>query len=160
LFSLDEGFFGITASGPDTRVERVRVDISQGGIGVRLLGAGSILTDSVVDVGQGSAVVAGDDTIVRGNRIRGRLSDVVRASSRTKIVDNDFECSTGASCIQVDGAENIVSNNRMTGGAIIIRGNHNHVMDNAVIQSIGAKKETPPSAGSLFAERSRRSGCQ
>ena len=48
--------------------------------------------------------------------------------SRATVVDNVITC--GSTCINVVGNNNILGRNRLIGGAMFIRADHNHVFDN------------------------------
>lgn len=131
----------ISASGAGTRIERIRGGIGLGGTVFILDGPGSTLTESVATVGlNGTGVRAGDDTIIRNNRIGGGRGVALRASSRTTVVDNEIQCAGSPDpCIEVNGIDNIVSHNNVrvsvdrSGDGLVIRGNFNHVMDNVFI---------------------------
>ena len=69
---LHGGALAIASYGPSAVLQDLRVHVDRG-TAISLLGAGSLLHDSTVTVGEGLSVRAGDDTIVRNNRLEGRM---------------------------------------------------------------------------------------
>jgi hypothetical protein len=132
----------IDVSGADTLIEHMRAHVKAGNA-IRLSGRGTVLTDSDASAdNDGGAVYAGEDTIVRENRLEGPIH-AVHVSSRTTVADNLLACGRAFPCITVDGANNFISGNRFTvSGAdlrgILIRGDHNQVLDN-VFRSNGGR---------------------
>lgn len=125
----------IRVSGENSRIERVQADVGSGGA-VGLDGTGSILTDSTIIVGDtATGVSAGDDTIVRDNRIGSRFI-ALSASSRTTLVGNEIQCGVADPCIEVEGVDNTIRGNTVretigsTADGLVIRGNHNLALDN------------------------------
>jgi hypothetical protein len=110
------GGHAIDVSGALTRIEGVEASFrGYPGRTIRLAGAGSVLTRSIVRAGENIALYAEDRTIVR---------------------DNDFMCVSDASCIAVEGNNTIFRGNELhiqSGTAppsFMIRGDFNHVLDN------------------------------
>ncbi len=133
--------FAIEATGEGTVVDRivVRVDPAVGGLnsrGVSLHRHRSTLVNSDISVREALAVNAGDDTIVRDNRIESDWVPI-RTATRTWVTGNDVQC--GRACVLVDGTDNVISHNKMTETMVVgtegvtIFGNNNHVEDNVFL---------------------------
>jgi hypothetical protein len=149
------GFFATEASGAGTLIEHMRVSV-EAGYAIGLMGRGTVLTDSDVSTdNDGVAVRAGDDTIVRENRLQGMVAAVV-SSSGTTVADNLLSGCREAPCIIVDGANNIVSGNILSAASgaaprgILIRGDHNQVLDNAFKSNIGSTAITVDGQGNII----------
>jgi hypothetical protein len=147
----------IRVSGAGTLIERVRVFTSMGTV-VSLAGSRSTLADSVVRGNEySSSVAAGDGTIVRGNYVSGSRSGI-RASSRSALLENELLCfgAPGDTCINVEGADNIVDRNQITVAwnslhhGVSIRGDYNHVMGNVFFASCGPQGSSPAGGGTAI----------
>jgi hypothetical protein len=146
----------IRVSGADSLIERVEADVGHGGA-IHLGGAGSTLSESSVSVGEfATGVHAGDDTIVRGNRLGSRFI-ALSAASRTTLVDNEILCGIADPCIEVEGTENIISRNAIretvdvAAVGIAILGDNNHAMDNLFLPDC----DFPPSGLTAIAVEGR-----
>ena len=113
--------FAVEASGTGTVVDRIvaRVDPGSGlnGSAVSIRGVRSMLVDSDISVLQATAVNAGDDTIVRDNRIESEFF-AIRTATRTRVSGNDFQCGL-YECVIVDGTDSIISRNKITARRVV-----------------------------------------
>jgi len=129
--------YAIDVSGARTRIEGILASTPRG-VAIQLGGHGSILTNSVVNVGtDATAVNAGDDTIVRSNSLGSQFT-AVRAASRALVADNDIQCGVDSPCIVVEGSATIVSGNELSerhgvgADGVVIHGDFNHALDNVL----------------------------